>query len=127
MRDQGGRVVREALHTTFEKSKRVRAWKAKLCGMMYGLLAIEKNNPTEIGIDLQEAYEVLKAVIQKVDDSLPFSVCTKCQGHDPLCTCRGKGWLSRSQMVNWRLKKPHKRPTSAPDTSPTESGEESSA
>jgi hypothetical protein len=125
MRDYGGRDIPLDIEPAFRKAKSMRLWKAKLSGSMQGLLAIDRMNDMEVGIDLKEAHEVLRAIITRIDDSIPFSVCMKCHGKDALCECKGKGWLSRSQIVQCRLRKPRKPHTSVRDTSPTESGEES--
>lgn len=124
MKDQAGHTVREGLVPVFDKARRIRAWKSKLCGFMSGLPNIDKYHPVEIDVDLQEVYSVLSKVIERVDDHLPHVICARCQGHDQQCACLGRGWLTKSQMMNCRSKKHQKQHTLEADTLQTEQFEE---
>ena len=117
MRDKAGREVRKALIPLFDKARRIRDWNAKLHGYVSGLPNIEKYHPEDIDLDLKEVQRILIEVADRVDSRLPHVICTACQGHDPICVCKGRGWLSKSQMVVPSRKK---KPTSEVDTSPTD-------
>ncbi len=103
MLDRTGHVVREGLSDVFKKGARLRKWKANLQSAAAGLRQIHTHMPVDVDIDLIELEEFIRSIAIRLEDSLPHVVCQRCQGHNPTCDCKGRGWFTKSQMIaKWR-------------------------